>query len=184
MRVSFQFCFITFLCTILPGPTLPRYVIVFGFLLSSPNRALFFVVNPETSGQTFIAFCINFHSFFIQYLLSFHCTWTSEMKGILVLLLISGAVQSFLYFPNIKDLKEFTNIDFQEKPQEKEAESSIPLDLESNPDIQMLIKYMHWQMRTAPKQDMTMNLKNSKKESIQPKLPKDFRDIQYFFRGI
>ena len=106
------------------------------------------------------------------------------MKGILVLLLISGAVQSFLYFPNIKDLKEFTNIDFQEKPQEKEAESSIPLDLESNPDIQMLIKYMHWQMRTAPKQDMTMNLKNSKKESIQPKLPKDFRDIQYFFRGI
>ena len=105
------------------------------------------------------------------------------MKGILVLLLISGTVQSFLFFPNIKDLKEFTNINFQEKPQEKEAEA-IPLDLESNPDIQMLIKYMHWQMRTPSKQDMAMSLKNSKEESIQPKLPKDFRDIQYFFRGI
>ena len=95
---------------------------------------------------------------FIQYLVNFQTRNVAKMKGIMVLLLISGVTHqsfSFLYYPNIKDLKEFTNIDFEEKPKEKETSTLDPLDLENNPDVQLLIKYMYWRM----KQDEKTNLK-------------------------
>ena len=81
--------------------------------------------------------------------MNFQTRNVAKMKGILVLLLISGVAHqsfSFLYYPNIKDFKEFTNIDFEEKPKEKETSTSTldPLDLENNPDVQLLIKYMYW----------------------------------------
>ena len=88
------------------------------------------------------------------------------MRAILVLLLLSGAVESFLYFPNTQDLKDFTNIDFRKKPKENKA---TPPDLDDS-DIAALI---YWKMITVMKQDMAkqpMEKGKSKTSSTKPKV--------------
>ena len=90
------------------------------------------------------------------------------MRAILVLLLLSGAVESFLYFPNTQDLKDFTNIDFRKKPKENKA---TPPDLDDS-DIAALI---YWKMITVMKRDMAKQSKkvgNSQTESSKSNLPR------------
>ena len=105
------------------------------------------------------------------------------MKGILVLLLLSGAVESFLYFPNIQDLKDFTNIDFGQR---QKATEETPLDLavdnKLDVEAQLANKNMYWKMVAAMKQAMAMNLRNLKKEPTEStKAKTSCQDHQYFF---
>ena len=91
---------------------------------------------------------------------------SNRMRAILVLLLLSGAVESFLYFPNIQDLKDFTNIDFRKKPKEVKA---------SPPDLDDLdvVALIYWKMITVMKQDMarqSKEVRNSKIKSTKPKV--------------
>ena len=91
-----------------------------------------------------------------------------RMRAIWVLLLLSGGVQSFLYFPNIQDLEDFTKIDFRKKPKENKA---APPDLDDL-DVVALI---YWKMIMVMKRDMARQSKkvgNSQTESTKSKLPR------------
>ena len=87
------------------------------------------------------------------------------MKVILTLLLLSGVVESFLYFPNIQDLKDFTNIDFGDKPDKpKNKESkSASLDLDNSLDWRELNKNMLLKMITLIRKEMVMGAKKGRK---------------------
>ena len=105
------------------------------------------------------------------------------MKAILVLLLFSGAVESFLYFPNIQDLKDFTNIDFEQKAKATE-ETPLDLAVDNKLDVEAQVanKNMYLKMVAAMKQAMAMNLMNLKKEPTESTKPKiSCQDHQYFF---
>ena len=83
------------------------------------------------------------------------------MKVILALLLLSGAVESYLYFPNIQDLKDFTKIDFGDKPDKPKNKESKPasLDLDNSLDWKELNKNMLLKMITLIRQEMAIEAK-------------------------
>ena len=89
------------------------------------------------------------------------------MKVILALLLLSGVVQSFLYFPNIQDLKDFTNIDFGDKPNNKESKPAS-LDLDNSLDWKELNKNMLLKMITLIRKEMAMGAKKGRK--LKPRI--------------
>ena len=86
------------------------------------------------------------------------------MKVILALLLLSIVVESFLYFPNIQDLKDFTNIDFGDKPDKPKNKESKSASL----DWKELNKNMLLKIITLIRKEMAMGAKKGRK--LKPRI--------------